>query len=1148
MFQRIGDFVTQLLAGGTTEIVLLIVLVVIALVLLVLAVWLLWKLLVLLGKGILWLAGRAGASYSARSEARHDAALGEPPAVATGWSTAPRIRLRAALADARRFVGPDAFRIAIVDGKGMNDLCRGLDLSPPSVGKIGIAAGGDTVLVDASNADARGLRRLARAFPWRRPLDGVAVLVDTEGIPREAIVRAATLARATGFRTALHFVLPSPSDAAAWRIVDANNRNGDAICTDLAAETVRIWLSGGSREGLNELALAQSRNLPAALSRALAVAPSSVLDVASLCFGGVGLRGAVAQTVDRTRPSAVPGFLAWAGLALFVAGLALGALTLVVALDRARSLDALAQQAAREASVPWTAEGVDAVPSSARVRRLAGLGQQLAGMSEFSPLIPLAFAVPGNDEARRLGGAFLSGYVLRPLAATLERKSQAMLAPSDDPRAWVENARVVGEWLAAWEGLDDQPEEVDIQALLAGAFGGDRSAWPEGIDGALVEAEVHPPDPAAGGLDVDALRTLARANFIFTMQRWADSVYTNGPVATAARRAADRSATWRDQHAALVGLRTHLQDPSQQWLTAAEDRSDHSFELRQLGRALALAIVGQTTVVEAKAAVARIRIDARDAAEYFLFPEIGPLLVRSGSGSGPSLSMTPEVTAWLGFLDKIASAGFASLPREAAAPPVGPVTLDVVAAREARRRLQVFEQFASDLPTGLPPAIAQALVRELASELVVGVTVGVEQAMRLASDLGIASDRAERRAQVLPALGDLAEVEAWLGQRGAHTEVERVRAVRSRVSATVLLAATAVLDEEDPLDIPFDPAADSNAMVRRFERGLAHLLRIHEQLAQPFIEPAAQVGDWVVVEWKDMAADIEAHRRGDANANLSAIEGLVRAVSEDPEAACAAPRPRGVRDDYIARALSRIRNAVDRFCGAASTAEIAVLHERAKAYFDAHVAWQWPYANDDRAPELAASTLAAFLTELEPLRGRPPLPAAPMASLFADSLDFWTLDGDGRPAVRFRIGWRARRSEEELAEHIAEVRLIGPERDEEGVYTWRYGSPFAVRFRLAANSPWRFVSHAGMAGSDEWEVTSPGHGAFLRSIAEVASGGMLLFAREVTDTGSEDGATRTLRISARLSHRDGRAMELPRFAVPPRLRFLRSDAMPAGRN
>lgn len=1126
-FSRIGDFVAQLMGGGTLEIILLIVLIVVALILLLVALWLLWKLLALLGKGLLWLFRRGSETYQARSQAQREAALSEPPPVATGWSTGLRIGLRMALMEARRLTGADALRIVVVAGDGFGDLCRSLGLSPPGAGKVGIAAGGDTVLIDAAKANSRTLGRLARALPWRRPVDGLAVLVDANGIPSDGVSRAARFARATGMHVALHLVLASAGKVSAWRVIDATNANGGEICAQLAADTARLWLSGDSREGLNELAAAQARDLPTAVDRVLAVAPSSVVDVASLGFGGGGLRGAVAQTVERTRPTTAPGLLIGAAATALVAGVLLAILATIVVVDRSDRLAQAVKTAAREAAVPWVAEGIDTVPSGARVSRVAGLGTRLAELSDYSLLVPLAPVVPNYSAPADLGRAFLDGYVLRPLATALEWRGAERLAPSDDPGRWIEEARLVGEWFAAWEGLADDPREVDIRALLAAAFGGGKNAWPEGIDDALLATGLEPPLPGDGGLDVSGLTELARGNFILTMQNWATEVYANGPVATAARRASDRSSPWREQHAALVALRTALQDPAQQWITAAEDRPDHVFELRMLGRAVALSLIGQVTALEAKAAISRIRIDAREQAEYFLLPEIGPLMVRSGTGSGPSLSLTPGATAWLGFLDKIANAGFADLPRTAPPPLVGLATIDPVAVAEARRRLRVFDQFAGDLPAGLPPAVAQKLVRDLASELVIGVTTDVENALRPASDLGIALERAERRGKAAPALDDLTEVEEWLRQRQGQREADRVHFVRSRVAEGVLAAAGGVLREEDPLGIHLDPTADGNALVRRFDRGVARLMRIHEQLAAPFIEAAGQGRGWSALEWRDMAADIDGYGRGDVDSTLTALEGAVRAFADDPVAACDAPRIPSGRGDYLARTAVRFNATIDQECKRRTLAEARRAFERVREYFDRNVAWLWPYAADVNAPEIVPTTLTDFLRQLDDTVdafAEAPLDE-PLTATFTETNAFWERDSSGAAAVRFRVAWRSQPSEENLAEHVAEVRINGAEADEDGVYTWRYGAPFSVSVRLAKNSAYRFAKPDGVE-SDERQFDGNGNGSLLRVLAGMARGALTLEADVVGDTGARD----TLRLSGRVVHADGRPLEVPNFA------------------
>jgi hypothetical protein len=1011
---------------------------------------------------------------------------------------------------------------------------------------VGIAAGNNTLLIDASGADGRMLRRLATALPWRRPVDALAALVDAEGIPAETLTRSANFARALGMRVALHFVLPSSSKAAAWRVIDPNSQEGDTVCSQLAADTVRIWLTGGSREGLKEVALAQSRELPAALGRALAAAPLSIVDIASLSFSGAGLRAAAARTVGRTRPTTTRGVMRWAG----VTGLAVGAvLTFLVVVDglaRGSALRATVHTASREAAVPWMAEGIDPVPSGARVHRISGLSIRLANLSDFSPLMPLAQFVPNHSAPEELGAMLLEGYVLRPLAASLDRQIRQLLAPSDDPRHWIENARLVGEWLAAWEGLADSPREVDIRRLFVAAFGGDQSAWAEGTDLALVDTGAMPPSPQQGGLDVDGLTELARSNFVATMQQWAETVYTNGPVARAARRATDRSAGWREQHAALVDLRIALQDPAQQWLTAAKDRPDYGFELRILGRAVALGLLGQANALAAKVEVSRIRIDARDAVEYFILPEIGPLMVRSSTGqagsSGPSLSLSPEVQAWSAFLDRVANAGFADLPRERPVPLGGFVTVDSSAVAEVSRQLRVFDRLASDLPAGLPPAIAQDLIRELASELVIGVTVSVEQALRPANMAGTATEQAERSARVAPALDDLTEIESWLRQRQGEDEADRVLSVRARIADAVLVAGAEALTVEDPLGVYLDPAADGSALVRRFERGLARLRRMHEQLGAPFIESASYGEGWAVMEWHNIGEDIALHERGDAITALSGLEGMLRAYSEDPAAACTAPSAVAAlgRNDYIARVLWRFRSEFDHACSMRQLIAARAVYLELVDYFNRHASSLWPYSGDPDAPEISASALSEFIERLHASREDLLQLDDPFAKNLASQADFWTRDSDGGAAVRFRIAWRVRPSEEWRAENVIAFDFKGADLDGDEIYTWRYGVPLSLKMRLAKDSAYRFVA-ATDPDQRDLVLTGGGNGALLRIFSDLSNGALMIDAPIV----NEEGEKEQLQVTARVTHADNRPMTLPEFTERP-LGVLALDRAAAG--
>ena len=58
-----------------------------------------------------------------------------------------------------------------------------------------------------------------------------------------------------------------------------------------------------------------------------------------------------------------------------------------------------------------------------------------------------------------------------------------------------------------------------------------------------------------------------------------------------------------------------------------------------------------------------------------------------------------------------------------------------------------------------------------------------------------------------------------------------------------------------------------------------------DQLAAPFLDPAAEGGKWAAVNWQNIASDLAAYDRGETDAVLSGFEGLVRAHAEDAEAA-----------------------------------------------------------------------------------------------------------------------------------------------------------------------------------------------------------------------------------------------------------------------
>jgi len=1129
-FSQIAGFATTLMAGGTAEIVLLIVLIVVALILLLIGIWILWKLLGLLGRAILWLIDAIGGLFQSRSAAHKEARRSRPPPVSTAWGKSGRTGLRSGLTQARRLSSADALCVVVVAGEaGVGDLCRSLGLIPPPVASIAIAAGGDTILIDATRASRSELRKLARALPWRRPVDGVAVLANAQGLPQDGVARAVDFARAAGVCVALHMVLPSRSELPAWRVIDSGNRDGDAICGQLAADTVRLWLIGAEREGLEELALAQSRELPGAVNRALTVAPSSMVDVASLGFSGVGLRGAVAQTVARTRPATVPSAVMGFNLAALALGAMLTAVTVTFTLQKVNDLRGAVAIASREAAVPWTAQEIAAVPNSTRVRRISGIADSLADSSKFSPLSPFSYLIPLNGAPRRLGAAMQDSYLLRPLGSALETQAVARLVPSEDAESWLNDAQVISDWIAAWEALQDDPREVDVKALLAAAFGGEREIWPDDLDISLIETGVDLPLPGEGGLDVGAIIEMARDNFNLSMQMWADATYTNGPVAAAGRQAGDLTRDWRSRHTAMMALRAALQDPAQFWLTASEDRSDHATELRILGRALAMGLIDPVTMVETKAAVARIRIDARDQIGQFQLPGLGALLSRSAQNSGSNLQLTTEAAAWFSYIDRVANeAGFASPPPAANPPVLGAVTIDAIAVSRILENLRAFDRFSNDILANLPAAPTRMLLDELASELVLSVAVQVENALRTDNEFGIASVRSERNAAADRALVDLMEIESWLIGENALSQADQVARVSARIADGVLNTAMETLEQEDPMSVHVDPTADGNAVVRRFERGLARLRQINEELVQPFLPAAANgVDSLVAVQWRDIAADLEAYVRGDTDSYISALEGTVRAWADNPLGACDAPRTPAGRSDYLARAAADFTAEVEAACAASRREEIDEIVEEASEYFNTHARDTWPFAPAPGAQEIGPAALAQFLERLHDGEDAFAETDGQLAANFAEHASFWT-PGDVAQ-VRFRIQWRWNRGIELLANHLADARVAGTEIEGDDLHIWRYGEPFSIKFRLARNSPWWYRMEDGRLVR-EWSEAPGGQGALLRVFEDLVRG-ELIYETELFDP--ETQAVETLRITARIVHEDGRPLEVPLMGFSP---------------
>ncbi len=1130
---NVVDFAARLLAGGVFELVVFVILVVLAIVVVIVAIWLVWKLLVLLAKGLLWLVKTTFALGRERGAARRERRLGALPRVATGWASRSRMPLRSALAQARRTAGENALRIVVVANEGsFGDLCAGLGAVAPAPATFGIAARDGLVLVDASQASLADLRTLGRSLPWSRALDAAAVVVRDESVPADALVRTGAFARACGLELALHVVVSSPSRAPVWALFGRARPDGRSLCDALLRDASRWWLGGGSREGLEQLVGARSRELASELDRAIGAVPSPSVRFASLALGGAGLAAAVSQSTSLTRPARTTAVSSRVLYAACVGFVALSVYTAMALLHRSLDLHSAVETAEREASTTWVLTDVDTVPNPARVYRVVRSAMRLSEMSGFLPLAPLAALLPDARAPRDLGAALFEAYLLRPLAAALAEKIEADLVPVEDARAWLVRARRAGEWLVAWDGLADEPEQVDLSRLLADAFGDQVSAWPDRPERALRLSLATVPAPEDGGLDVAYLSTLVRDRFVETMSLWAHGVYTNGPVTAAAEVVADERADWHRRYRALIALRQSLSDSAQRWITAAKDTSDYRYESWIYGRSVGMAVLGTGATVEAKAAVSAIRITAREAATTFTAPGLGPILVRSSAGASggaqSSLALSPPTSAWLSLLEGFQRLGVAELPPPPDILPHGALTLDVPDVLRARRRLRGFDRLVSDIPRGLPFDAFAATVAEVEAEVLPGTLNAVERAAR-------PFDRSAYEERLTVALSELEtgiealdEIATWFSEHDASAESDALLAIRSRVALTVLGAGADVLETRDPLAIHFDAGADRQAMVRRFERGVSALERIYEQYAKSNAAVAASAGEFLALEWTQIGRDLEGYRSGDPVSAISALSGMVRAYSENPVDACAAERSThaGVRDDYVARAFARYVADRARVCHALRLAGTRRVYDALVSYYETHLVSLWPYTASPDAPEAGTAKLSTFVERvragtdaLSQIEGR-------YSALFAETARFWNVESDPL-AVEFRLEWRARRAEELNARHIIGFAVEGPEPDEDGVYTWRYGSPFAVRLRLAKDSPLRFADATDASGLER-RVAYPGNGALIRALSSLDPLGMWSFSGFLVDAAS---ARHDLRISARFEHRGGAALRAPAFPL-----------------
>ena len=138
------------------------------------------------------------------------------PAAATGPDGEPATARRA-VCRAVRSAGADAMRVVLTgDRRAAERVFADLGFDPQPETALRVAARPGLMVVDATAAGAKTLRRLARALPPRRPLDGIGYVPGLDGDKdRTAAEAAGRLARLLRVRAALHVVLPARATARA---------------------------------------------------------------------------------------------------------------------------------------------------------------------------------------------------------------------------------------------------------------------------------------------------------------------------------------------------------------------------------------------------------------------------------------------------------------------------------------------------------------------------------------------------------------------------------------------------------------------------------------------------------------------------------------------------------------------------------------------------------------------------------------------------------------------------------------------------------------------------------------------------------------------------------------------------------------------
>lgn len=942
---------------------------------------------------------------------------------------------RRAVIRALGIAGENAPRLVLTgDSRHADRVLAGLGTDPPPPAELRVAARPGLMVVDATRAGERSLRRLARALPRERPIDGIGhvPILDREESRGEAD-SADRLARLLRVRAALHVVVPRESDRPIFEPCPGPNApNPRDLVRGLRERLVHAWLAGGARPYLGGGAPEPDERFEARLESAIGRSRSGSLVLSSLAWGGRGLTAAAEAAWDRTVPREPCIRGKWVGAAALAAGVVLGSVAALAEAERAAGLESALSELAPV--LPRAYADPASVSGEARALRFSEAAARLERAAAPRVSSPLSGLLPGGAVLRKLASRTIADAVVRPAEATLRRRLARDLRPGADPREWLNRAT-----RALARTAESGP--FGPAAVLAAAYDSPQGAWRRRLAGAIRGFPARAFDPLTDG---------ERDGFVRTMEAWIRDRHAKSDLLRHARNAADAPG-WRGRRAALQSLEGALTAGADRW--SSPGGADPELE-RNLARARG--VLDEKTVKRARAAASRAGGKFRRELAGLLLVGAYPLVEMEEDGP-PVLSRAAN-----GLLRAYETLSTEDLldPHRGRAPGT---TAARFTAREVLASLKRLEGRIAEVG-----GIGRDLHNRLKLELET-------------SAFDEAAERLETTAAVPLAAGEWAavqEIEGLARDKGAWPAAVRIGAVRARLEESTSRAALRAIEVEDPLAVDFDADTDRRAVLERVVAGIDRLDALYRQ------EPGSGG-----VRWAALGRTLRGYRNADRSSVLTRFVERARDYAERGANGCSGPAkgesghtPRS----YPERAWASFERRLDALCRDAGAGAALAAEDRLRSFYREQLSWRWPYSDEPGAPVVPRSTLVELLRRAE---GRAVEELSPdLGAILAP----WRRNQRGEPVLELDVAWRTAPGRERNAEHVVSYRLEGLQNFEDGRRGWRYGDRLQARLRLAKDSPLRFPGGAVVAS------IPIGKGAWLRSLATGAPSSTVAIEAPVT--------------------------------------------------